>query len=505
VTREEAARGMGSSLVLDVGTSAVKGALVTEDGDFAYVTERPLDAPTGRDGVMEQDARNWREVAREVTRDVVRHATTPDRIVLTGQMQDLTLLASDGAPLRHTLLYGDVRAQQEARDVQDALGVKLLQAWTGNDHDASALLAKALWLKRHEPDVWNAARHVFLGAADVLAFDLTGVAACDVTTASTTGLMNLETRTPLTEEALHLLDLSELPTRLPRLVPGGEQVGTVTPDAASSWGLPEGTPVHVGPGDAGATTIGAGAGIPGVASIYLGTSGWLATTSLDVGDPEAGVFTLAHPTPGRYVQVAPLLTAAGNLAWFRDAVTPDVPFDDLVQGAILQARPHLVYLPYLAGERSPFRDPTIRGAFLGLTADTTQRDMTYAVLEGVAFAYRHAADALGLTSGGETEAPWVVSGGGARSAAWMQLLADVLERPLLRLEDASNVGVRGAWHATRLALGIVPDASLANAGEPVTPRDVPADEKAARNARYQAFLAATQALRPVYAAWSGKR
>ena len=498
--------GDGVDLVMDVGTSAVKAACVDAEGAIVASVERALPAPTGEEGRSEQDAHAWwseaSQAAADVTSTVRSMAADVERIVLTGQMQTLTLVDEHAVPIRATVSYADVRAQDEARYVLDVVGRDALRSWTGNDTDASSLLAKAVWLLRHEPEVVRRAHGAHLGAADHLAARLLGRAttACDTTTASTTGLLDLTTRGALPAAAFAAVGLTHFAGLLPRFVPGGTEVGQVAEAAASAWGVRAGTPVHVAPGDAGATTIGAGAGRPGVASIYLGTSGWLAFTSTVRGRPEQGVFTLAHPSPDLWFQVAPLLTASGNLAWFRDAVRPGTSFDDLIDVALARPATSLVYLPYLAGERSPFRDPHVRASFVGLTAHTTVDDMARAVLEGVAFAYRHAAEALGAGDAPVGEA-WVVSGGGARSRAWMQTFADVLARPIRILDDATWVGVRGAWRAAAAAReadgtgAAVERYATSTTGEVLHPRGGDRDLER----RYQMFRQATASIRDVFA------
>lgn len=489
--------GMAPDLVLDVGSSAVKAALVDASGGIETATERPLDPPSGSGGVSEQDAAAWWDAASDAARELASPAQAVRRVVLTGQMQTLTLNDAEGAPICATLSYGDVRAQDEAGELERILGTELLRSLTGNDVDAASLLAKALWLNRHETRVLKRAAGVSLGAADHLAGRLTGrvgsQAACDTTTASTTGLMELGARQPLPAAWFETLGLEAFHALLPQFVPGGARVGDVSASAASAWGVPAGTPVHIAPGDAGATTVGAGAGEPGAASLYLGTSGWLAFTRDVPGDPASGVFTLAHPREDRFIQVAPLLTAAGNLAWFERAVPNSASTTERIETALLRPPQSLVYLPYLAGERAPFRDPHVRGVFVGLTSETTQDDMLRAVLEGVAFAYRHAAEALGVLADGADATPWTVSGGGSRSEAWMQLLAATLGRPLMLLNDATWVGVRGAWHAARVAEGEASSWAIPADGMTVQPTKVPGLE-----ARYRTFKDATEALRPVF-------
>lgn len=494
----------GPSLVVDVGTSAVKAAVVDPSGSPLARAEEDLAQPAGRDGAMEQDSRDWERAARATTMELGDRGALASirRVVLTGQMQDLTLLDETDVAIRPTLLYGDVRAGPEAEEVRTRLGVERLRAETGNETDAGGLLAKALWLRRYEPEALSGARRSFLGAADLLAYRLSGAHACDTTTASTTGLMRFARREPLLASDFEALELGSFRATLPSFVAGGAHVGRVLAGAARSWGLPEGTPVHVAPGDAGATTIGAGAGVPGRASAYLGTSGWVAVSDARLGDPAAGLFTLAHPDAGRAIRIAPLLTAAGNLRWVRDAMFPGRDVGELVEAAASRPGGRLIYLPYLAGERAPFRDPAARGAFIGLDASTRGEDMVRAVLEGVALAFRHALEALAPDSGtgagasGGASRPLVLSGGGTRSTGWCRIFADALGMPVQVLGDAELVAVRGALRSAQVAAGVAADYHVEVTGPILEPDP---ERRRRLDDLYQVFRSSYPSLRATFA------
>lgn len=435
-------------LAFDVGTTSTKAALVSPDGQVIHsaVREYPLYMAEG--GVVEQHAEDWWNATVEACRELaVRNEFSQvEAIAVTGQMQDVILVDAAGKPVYSVILYSDTRARAEADDIIQCIGAERLRVLTGNDQDAASLLAKLLWLKRHQPDALSSARHLLMGAADFIAFKMTGLAVTDTTTASTTGLMDLDSRAPLDRSIFESIGIGDALPILPPIAAGGLQVGSLAANAASVLGLKAGTPVHHSPGDAGATTIGAGSGETGHVYAYLGTSGWIAFTSLNRASWEHGAWTLAHPKPQNYIQIAPLLTAGGNVEWIRDLFGTD-DYDDLIDQASQQSVSGLLYLPYLNGERSPFRDPLARGAFVGLSQRTTKADLYRAVLEGVVYAYRHALQAL-LTS---PLGALTMTGGGTRSQEWCQLFSDVLNLPVAVAADAENVGVRGAVLAARVA------------------------------------------------------
>lgn len=428
-------------LAFDIGTTGTKAALIGQDGRTIRSAYRDYETVTC-DGRIEQNAEDWWRAALEAAHKLlaVESGEIITAITITGQMQDVILVDADSTPVRPVILYSDHRAQDEIVTITQAIGAERLTQITGNEQTASSLLAKLLWLKRHEPDSLSRARYLLVGAADFIVLKLTGVTVCDTTTASTTGLLDLDARQWLSDDLFAAMDLQEVPHLLPPVVDGGIQIGTLAAEAAVNMGLSVGTPVYLAPGDAGATTLGVGSGEPGLPYAYIGTSGWVAYTSHHRrGDPSTGVFTLAHPDRSRYLCIAPILTAGGNLDW----ITQTLKYSDvatMIQAALDSAPTSLLYLPYLNGERSPFSDPAARGAFIGLNSAHTSDALARAVLEGVVFAFKHALDALIETP----IAALTLTGGGTRTAGYNQMFADVTRLPVGVAEDAANVGVRGA-------------------------------------------------------------
>lgn len=439
-------------LAFDVGTSGTKAALIDENGQLVVTAFRPYNTHSAPGGVMEQNANDWWRAVVDCTREISAQvgAQSIQAIALTGQMQDVILVNGEGIPQHPVILYSDLRARSEAEEVNKRIGDETLYSLTGNHQDAGGLLAKLLWLARNQPAVLRTKGiRLLLGAADFIAYHMTGKFVADTTTASTTGLMNINTRQPLPKEVFAALSIPNAAEMLPNFTAGGTHIGNLNSHAAKTLGLKVGMPVYHGPGDAGATTLGAGAGAFGQVYAYLGTSGWIAFSAPQraTGD---GVITLAHPNPNHFIQVAPLLTAGGNLEWVRDLFGAE-DYPHLIEIGMKQPPSTMLYLPYLSGERSPFSDPLARGAFIGIAKTTDKAALYRAVLEGVVYAYRHALDALlatpvtGLT----------MTGGGTRSQSWSHLFADVLGMPVAIAADAENVGVRGAVLAAAVENGII--------------------------------------------------
>ncbi|HEX5695685.1 MAG TPA: FGGY-family carbohydrate kinase, partial [Acidimicrobiia bacterium] len=267
--------------------------------------------------------------------------------------------------------------------------------------------------------------HVLL-PKDYVRYRLTDELAVDVADGSGTILFDLAART-WSPEILSALDLE--PSLFPPTFEGPAVTGVVSRQAAEATGLPAGIPVVAGGGDQSANAVGVGAVAPGVVALSLGTSGVVFATTDGPSIEAAGrVHAFCHAVPGRWHMMGVMLSAAGSLRWFRDALAPDVSFDDLVRGAeeVPPGSDGLLFLPYLTGERTPHPDPLARGAFVGLTVRHDLRHLTRAVLEGVAFGLGDGLDlmlASGLTRPDQIRA----SGGGTRSSLWRQILADVLD------------------------------------------------------------------------------
>lgn len=477
-------------LVFDIGTGSAKAALIHDNrlldaASAAYPTMR------GTGGVVEQAAEQWWQAVRNCCRDL-----SPRRlagIALTGQMQDVVLLDESGQDIRPVILYSDTRARAEIEQIHALISEAELTSLTGAQQNAGSLLAKLRWLWRHERQSITRAAHLLLGGADAIAARLCGSRASDSTTAATTGLWQLAAGKMLDTATLRRLELGWALPLLPQVVPGGAQVGVLGAVAAQQLDLPAGTPVHLGPGDAGAATIGAGCGEVGPAYAYVGSSGWVGFSAREIGDAAAGVMNLAHPRRGHFIQVVPMMTSAGNLSWLRD-VFDSADYAELIAQAAACQPGKLVFLPYLQGERAPFNDPLARGAFVGIAADTGRPQLARAVLEGMIFAYRHTLSALSP----QLPAHLTLIGGGARDDNLNQLFADILGLPVHLPPAAENAGLQGALRAAQVAQGSAQDFAIAPAAQSrILQPQTQHNQHYAQ--QYQHYLAAYQALKALFA------
>ncbi len=259
-----------------------------------------------------------------------------------------------------------------------------------------------------------------------------------------------------------------------------------------------------GVGDQGATPVGVGAAEAGTLYAYLGTSGWLAV-SRDEAEPlaERGVFTICHAQPGRWIQVAPVLTAGGNLDWLRQVLVPlgqPLPAYDALDALAAGVRPGsggVLYLPYLNGERSPFNAPQARAGFLGISGATTQAELVREAMEGVAYAYRALREAIGVVQRG----PLRLAGGGGQSAVWAQILADVVEVSEQVVADQGDAPAGGAALVAGQALGWYSSLAPVEHVIPVAATYVPNPRHLQRyDHLYGIFVGVYPALRSAFAA-----
>ncbi len=420
---------MSLVLGIDSSTTATKAILVDRSGTVRGVASASYDYETPRPLWTEQDPSLWWDgtatAVRKVLADTRAEPADVEAVGLTGQMHGSVLLDANGDVVRPAILWNDQRTEAECNEIRRRIGPERLIAITGNDALTGFTAPKLLWVQVNEPDNWRKVRHVML-PKDYVRYRMTDQLAVDVADGSGTILFDLAERT-WSPEMLDALDIDS--SLMPATYEGPEVTGVLSGPGAERTGLVAGTPVVAGGGDQSANAVGVGAVSPGIVALSLGTSGVVfATTDGPSVESRGRVHSFCHAVPGKWHMMGVMLSAAGSLRWFRDAVTPGASFEDLVAGAaeVPAGSDGLLFLPYLTGERTPHPDPLARGAFVGLTVRHDLRHMTRAVLEGVAFGLKDGLDlmvAAGLANPDQIRA----SGGGTRSPLWRQILADVLE------------------------------------------------------------------------------
>lgn len=445
---------MAYVLGVDLGTTGLKAALVDDSGAIAGVgyREYPLNVP--QTGCAEQNPEQWHEAMCLAIRDVLAKTRASAQDVrgvgFSGQMHGLVPLDAQKNVLCPAIIHCDGRARKQKAEIIEMVGMEKLGKWVQNQVHSGFQALTLLWLRENRPQVYGRIRFALL-PKDYLRYRLTGEIGTEPTDAGGT-LMYDGARGRWSDELLGALGVDKA------LLPNADHrpyeiAGAVTEKAARETGLTPGTPVAFGGGDAPMQAVGNGVIAPGDACVNIGTSGQVfSVMDKPVYDLALRTHTFPHAPKDTWYVMGAVLNACLAYNWFGENVCGERDFAKLDAEAarVKPGAGGLLFLPYLTGERTPYMNERARGAFLGLTLGHGRADMTRAVMEGVAFALCDALDvvrSLNVPAG-----RMIVSGGGAKSALWRQIVADVLETPLGRSSMKEQAAL-GAALCARVALG----------------------------------------------------
>lgn len=387
---------------LDIGTSGVKALLIDDQGRVLRSASASVPLSTPRPGWSEQNPLDWWEAAQQCMSELDSDAP----IGLTGQMHGSVFLDGAGEVIRPALLWNDQRTAEQVTEIDERVGHDRIREITANPPLTGFQLPKLLWLRRHEPEAYARVRQVLL-PKDYIRYRLTGKFTTEVSDASGTGALAVASRTWSSE----VFDAVDVPMAwFPPCFESDEVAGA---------------------GDQAAGAVGTGAVVPGLVSVSLGTSGVVFSAQDDAAyDPAGATHTFCHANRAWH-RMGVMLSCGGSLRWFRDTFAPGMSYDELATvAASVESAEGVVFLPYLAGERCPWNRSDLTGAFVGLTLAHSRAHLARAVFEGIT---------MGLADGLDAVAPGVkpdrlrLTGGGARSPFWRQLLADMTGVPVVGL------------------------------------------------------------------------
>lgn len=434
---------------LDISTTGAKALIIDETGNVIAVANTPQPISQPKPLWSEQNPSDWWDGISKSIRDALTESGLTGNdisaIGLTGQMHGLVLLDENGDVLRPSILWNDQRTQAQCDYMTETIGFERLIELTGNRALTGFTAPKLLWVRDNEPDVY-AKIDQFLLPKDYIRYKLTDTYATDLAGAAGTSFLNVAERA-WSQEVLDALDVPM--DWMPPVHEGTQVTGTISQAGADATGLKVGTPVVGGGGDQAAGAIGMGCVTPDKIGVTVGTSGVVfAPLSQYAYEPDGRLHAFCHSVPNTWHFMGVMLSAAGSLQWYKDTLAPDMDFDDLLKEAesVPAGSEGLFFMPYLTGERTPHPDPLARGAFIGLTTRHTRGHMTRAVLEGVAYGLKDSftlIDNAGLPETFEVR----ISGGGAKSPFWQQIIADVFGAPLVNVNTTEG----GAFGAAILA------------------------------------------------------
>ena len=431
---------MGFILTFDAGTTSLKGAMFDFSGKMlaSRVHEYHLEKPAP--DIVELDPEIYWLATKNVIAEILKETkVNPENISalgVTSQGETLIVLDKHGRPLRKAIVWLDNRANEEAETIRSEFGRERVYKVTGQQDIVPGWpAAKILWLRKHEPEVFESAAK-FLMLEDYLIYRLTGVFATDHALNPSTLYYDLVNGC-WWREMLDFLHVSE--KQLPVLLNSGESAGNINADI----GLAGNTAVTVAPIDQIAAAVGAGNIAPGMITETTGCAlAICATVEHPAYDPGMNIGLYRHALPGMSVLMPWIPTAGMILRWFRDEFGNGMSYDALIESAakVPPGSDGLILLPHFSGMNSPEINSDAKGVFYGMTTAHHKGHFVRAILESVAFSLRDNIELLEKTG---TICGEIVSlGGAARSALWLQIKADVLQKKIktMRCEETTSLG-----------------------------------------------------------------
>jgi xylulokinase len=452
-------------LGVDVGTSGVKAILVNAVGDVEAAAITPLRLSTPQPGWAEQDPEAWWQASIASIRTVLasKPRATVAAVGISGQMHSSVFLDAHGEVIRPALLWCDGRTTAECREITERVGGESkLRDLASNPALEGFTLPKVLWLRNCEPDAFARLATVLL-PKDFIRYRLTRILATEPSDASAT-LMYDTAHLRWSDEILSAVGLAR--SLVPDVGGSAEVLGRVTLEAASLTGLVAGTPVVGGGADNACGAAGVGVIAPGEAVTSWGTSGTvLAPTHEPRVDPTLRAHTFCHVAPGTWYLMGVVLSAGGAFAWYRDQLARDLANTgeanerlNAEAATIAPGASGVTFLPYLQGERTPHRDASARGAFVGLSLAHSRAHLTRAVVEGVCFALRDSVSILREL--GMSPKQMLLTGGGAKSAFVRRLQSEVFGLPVCTVNREEGPAY-GAALLAAVGAGAFPDLGAA--------------------------------------------
>lgn len=430
---------------VDLGTSAVKVILMDQQGTIAQEVSKSYPLIHEKSGYSEQEPEQWVEKTREGLAELVQkfkgNVSDIEGISFSGQMHGLVLLDNNNQVLRNAILWNDVRTTDQCQRIYEVVGTERLLDITKNPALEGFTLPKILWVKEHEPQIFEKAA-VFMLPKDYLRFRMTGKVHSEYSDAAGTLLLNVGEKT----WSQDICDLFELNIDFcPPLVESHECVGQITEEYARQTGLSPETKVFAGGADNACGAIGSGILSEGNTLCSVGTSGVvLSYEERNDRDFSGKVHYFNHGKENAFYTMGVTLAAGYSLSWFKDVFAENESFEALLDGIgnVPVGSNGLLFTPYLVGERTPHADPTIRASFIGMEGSHKKKDFARAVIEGITFSLN---ESINIFRESGKEIGSVISiGGGAKNDTWLQIQADVFNAKIIKLKSEQGPGIGAA-------------------------------------------------------------
>lgn len=435
---------MKAFLGIDLGTSSVKALLLSSEGEILAQSQENYNFETPQIAWAEHQPDAWWEATVRVVKEVTRTATIASEDILalsfSGQMHGLVTIDSEGRSIRPAIIWADQRSALEVAELNERFTLSDWKGLTLNPSAAGFLLPSLLWLRKHEPENYQKISSVLL-PKDYLRMKMTGKVASDFSDAAGSGAFDVQ-RATWSRVLLQRLELRE--ETFPEVFSASHDCGPVLEEVALELGLTTHCRVYCGAADQAMQALGNGIVAPGTGSVTVGTGGQVfvpLAQPLVLPKLNAHVFNFLNRDSWFFL--AANLSAGLALRWLRDNILENISYRDMDQlaEAVPVGSEGVLFLPYLLGERTPHMDPAATAQFSGLRFAHNRSHMIRALLEGVAFALKESFELLPTAMRPEK---MYISGGGAQSPLWRQIIADVLDQTLVLSSGAEQAALGAA-------------------------------------------------------------
>jgi xylulokinase len=484
-------------LGIDIGTTSTKAVLVNDAGQILADSSLPSELFSKHTGWAEEDPNQWwNNVCALIPRVLQQAAVQPEQVLavgISGMVPTLILLDENGIVLRPSIQQNDARAVTEIDYQRNLTDESDILYRTGSAITQQSIGPKLLWLCQHEPEIMQNARHV-LGSYDYFVFRLTGQFSAERNWSLESGLFDMR-REDWDDSLLELATINR--NWVGTVHWPADVVGYVTVEASGACGLMKGTPVVAGSADHIASAFSAGVKNEGDLLIKLGGAGDI-LYCVDHAETDQRLFLDYHLIPGKFLVNGCMASSGSLIRWFRDQFAPDLDYPELDKQAadIPAGAQGLVLLPYFIGEKTPINDPLARGTLVGLSLFHTNVHVYRAVLEGIAYGFKHHLRVLAEHKHQVTHTR--LTNGGAHSLLWRQITADVLGLPLEQVAHhpgsslgaafvaGKGVGVFNSWDEIEMFI------QIASITQP-NPQNYALYQKL-----FEVYLSTYLALKPIY-------
>ena len=433
---------MSLYLGLDLGTSWLKATIIDEKGEILCRTAKEIQIETPSPGYAEEFPSEWWNTFCILLKTLsVRADFSQIKAVgLSGQMHGIVCYNAKTEVVTRAIIWADKRSTSQVEQINGLLGRDKIYEITGNPIFTGFMLPSLLWLKENEPELFGQINKVS-SPKDYIAYRLTENLFCEPSDALATGCFDYA-KNDWSAEIINKFSLN--PDIFPKIIPTDQPYGTIGKTASEQCGLPAGIPVYGG-SDQSMAAMGCGLTEEGQSLLAISTGGqFLVITKKGLLDPQKRLHTLNHAIRDVSISMAATLSAGLSLKWFKQSIMQqmDSSYDAFIQDIeeIPMGCDGLIYMPFLAGERTPYFNPQLKGAFIGQSLEQNRLHFVRAIMEGVAFSFREGLETFKET--GIEPKTIILSGGGTKNATWRRIITDVLNIPtqMINIEDHSPFG-----------------------------------------------------------------